>query len=263
MNFKDAAEVKFEESSRDDLVVFCDTLQVEYLPQNNAKSLRKKLLEALGVYHELIVGGEGLDSTTVLPQLPSVQQMDVDTLVALNLRSQGKWQGKRRRIVLHRALDYESIIFPQFFAWEGLHVYVPFGVVCDIPWTIWSILTQSNDGKKLYRRRKQDEEGRIHYEDEWLPTQRFMITDYGVTPDTEHLPEDIQHQMRMMWEATDGFDGYSENQFREICRLLRIAIPEEWKTQDMKMQIKRIIGLVAGSTLASPAARTKRKKAAA
>jgi hypothetical protein len=259
MNFKAAAEERFENNTREELAQFCDMLGVEYLPQNNEKTLRKKLLDALGQYHEVTHGGPKGESVTKLPDLPDKATLDAATLIGLNLHSQGGWQGKRRRISLHRALEYESTVFPHFFAWEGLHCYVPFGVTCDVPYPIWHVLQSANTGKKMQRNRKVDSEGRIYYEETWVPTQRFMVSDYGVTPGTEHLPEDVQDQVRKMWHLTDEFDGYSAAQFRQLCRMLKISVPADWRTPEMKHAIKRLLGLTTGAALAEPEGRTAKK----
>lgn len=254
MNFKSDAENKFKDCDRETLVQYCDMWGLEHKPNHGAAHLRKLLLEGLNQYHETVNLAPGEKAIETNP-MPEHKRLTPEEIVGLNLRSQGHWQGKRRRITLHRAMEYESTVFPHFFAWEGLHCYVPFGNPVDIPYAVYNILMEANTGKKLVRKRKVDEEGRIFYEETWVPVQRFMFTDHGVTPETEHLPEDIQDQMRMLWEATNGFDGYSASQFRQICRMLKIRVREDWKSPDMKGAVKRLLGLGVESELASPAAR--------
>ena len=255
MSFKKAAENQFTDSTRDELAGYCDILEIEYKPQHGVKKLRELLMDAMGMYHEIarVAPGENPVPVEPIPQHPKLSPAE---LIKLNLRSQGKWQGKRRKITLHRAMEYESTIFPHFFAWEGLHCYVPFGQPVDVPYSIYNVLLAANKGLKLNRKRKVDEDGRIFYEDQWLPTQRFMFTDFGVTPGTEHLPEDVQDQLRQMWHLTDGFDGYSIQQCRQLCRMLKISVREDWRASDMRGAMKRILGLTTTSELAAPEART-------
>lgn len=261
MNFREAAEERFENCERDELVQFCDILGVEYLPQNNAKHLRDKLLAALGEYHEIV--NPGSKDQQVFHEPPKeLPKLDAKVLSGLNLRSQGYWQGRRRRITLHRVMEYESTIFPHFFAWEGLHCYVPFGQQVDIPYSIWNVLQDANRGERIVRKRRVDDDGRVFFVESRVPVQRFMITDHGDTPGTEHLPTDVQDQVRMMWQVTNEFDGYSATQFRAICRLLKITVLEEWKASDMKMAIKRLVGLQEGSSLSEPEGRTPKRAVA-
>jgi len=258
MDLKTAAENDFEHCERDELVVFCDVLGVEYLPQNNAKALRKKLLEQLGRYTELLAGGTGDDKSA--PAFEG-EDLDVDELTSLNLKAQGKWQGRRRRIVLHRAADHVST-FPQFFAWADLHCYIPFGEECAIPFPIWNILDETTRGQRLIRKRRVDEDGRIYYEEVWVNSQRFMFSDLGDDPETAHLPRDMHEQFRWMHHKTDSYDGYSLQQFKDMCRMLKVPLTQDnvrtYKMADYKRRICSTIGLGAG--LAHPLARTPKKK---
>lgn len=258
MSFKTDAEKKFEDCSRDVLAKYCDLWELEYKPQHGAPALRKLLLAELKSYHEVVQPAPGEAAIQVQP-IPEHKQLSAAELIGLNLRSQGHWQGKRRKITLQRALEYESTVFPHFFGWEGLHCYVPFGVQADIPYTVWNILQEANSGKQLIRQRRVDADGRIYYQEKWVAQQRFMLVDHGVTPGTEHLPEDIRDQVRMMWHKTNSFDGYSATQLRQLCRMLRLTVRDDWKAPDMKAAMKRLIGLSELSELATPAARTAAK----
>lgn len=259
MDLKTAFEKQFVGLGREELLNFCDTLGVAYVPQNNDKSLRKKLLEIMGDYRELLITDEGV-APAGDAEVP--EQLDIDTLAQLNLRAQGQWQGRRRNIELHRAFDYESQA-PQFFGWGNLHVYVPFGGVNPLPYPIYNILSDTAKGERLVRRRNVDHDGRIFYREEWVPAQRFMFTDHGDDPTTAHLPTDLQHQTRMMWDMSGGFKDYSLLQFRDLCRRLRIPATDEWKGAEMKARIKAVIGLTHEGLYARPGQRTPEKTAAA
>jgi hypothetical protein len=260
MDLRNAAENLFADCERDELVGFCDQLGVEYLPQHNGKHLRVKLLEQLGVLTEVIAAHT--QEKTALAEAPDYDGGDLtmEQLAAINLRPQGKWQGRRRMIVLHREADHTTA-FPQFFAWEDLHCYIPWGVEAPIPFPIWNILFSTTQGKRLIRKRRVDEDGRIFYEEHWVNSQRFMFTDLGDDPVTAHLPRDIQEQFRWMWHKTEGFDGYSLRQFQDIARRLKIHVPRDqtWQLHDYKNKIAGLLG-ANKDDLSVPLARAAKKQ---
>jgi len=260
MDLKTAAETQFAECERPELSEFCDILGVAYLPQNNAKTLRKKLMEQLGVLTEVIAAN--VQEKTELAKAPDFDggELTMDVLAAINMRPQGTWQGRRRVIVLHREASHTTT-FPQFFAWEDLHCYIPWGVEAPIPFPIWNILFSTTQGNRLIRKRRVDEDGRIFYEEHWVNDQRFMFTDLGDDPATAHLPRDIQEQFRWMWFKTDGFDGYSLRQFADIARRLKIPKPidQTWQLHDYKNKIAGLLGVLKDD-LSNPLARAANKK---
>jgi hypothetical protein len=256
MDLKTAAESSFENCSREEMIEFCDQLGVKYHPQNSAKNLRKLLLSQLGTYTEVEAEPEpeeqALDSSG----------LEMAELANLNLRAQGSWQGRRRLITLHRAMEHEST-FPQFFGWGGLHCYVPFGGGPHaVPYPIWNILLASQEGKRMERKRQTDSDGRIFFVETWLSSHRFMFSDHGDDPETAHLPCDLLEQTRWMWQKSHGFDQYSVAQIKTICNRLRINVPEDWKKDDMKTAIRSLIGLSTTDSLGAPAAGIPRRSAA-
>lgn len=231
MDLKQAAEGGFEGADIDALRAYCDRLGIEYAKSNNAAALRKKLTVALSKYNEQSVGDGEEDAEIALDK----QHREAVSLTQLNLRGQGHWGGRRRIIQLHRAMDHEST-FPQFFAWRQLHCYIPFGVVAPLPYPIFNIL-KDTAGSRLIRRRRTDEEGRIFYVEEWVPTQRFMYTDLGDDPDTANLPVDVRDMVRRLYSLTDEFKGFSARQFRELCTRLTVEVKPTWEDVDMRAAI--------------------------
>lgn len=231
MDLMKAAESGFDGADIDALRAYCDRMGIKYAMNNTADTLRKKLKKALGEYNEVVeeTGDENTESSI------DPKHAEAMGLTNLNLRSQGKWDGKRRKIVLHRAMDHEST-FPQFFAWGRLHCYIPFGIEADIPYPIFNIL-KDTAGSRLIRRRKTDEDGRIFFQEEWVPTQRFMYTDMGDDPDTMHLPDSMRDMVRRLFKVTDEFAGFSERQYRELCTRLLIDIKRTWEAVDMRAAI--------------------------
>ncbi len=235
MNLRLAAESKFEGCKRDELVVYCQVLGVEVKEGHNVAHLRKKLLDTLGQYNELNLG-DPADAQAAGPKLTDMNLAD------LNLSPTGKWQGRRRVVTLHRAAAYDSA-FPLFLAWEGLHVYLPYGIKASIPWPIWKILDTTSEAKKLVRKRHTDDEGRISYREEWVPDQPYMYTDHGDDPDTALLPCTVMEAVRTMYEASDGLKTYNERQIREICRRLRIGAKREWDRATMLADIQIVLSI--------------------
>lgn len=263
MDLRTAAEKRFVGVERGTLTGFCDVLGVPYEGTTSVKVLRQSLLDALGVYHEL-AGGKPATNASVEIETPEYggDDVTVEDLFRLNLRPQGMWQGRRRIIMLHRAADHVTT-YPQFVAWKELHCYVPYGVESSLPYPIYLILENTKAGRRLVRKRKVDEDGRIYYEEQWVPHQRFMYTDLGDDPATAHLPRDIREQYLWLYHKTNQFDGYSLRQIKDMARKLQIYIrgeeAKEWQKSDYLARIKSVIGV--GQPLSAPAERTAKKVA--
>lgn len=235
MDLMKAAENEFEGADLDALREYCERMGIEYHPNNNADTLRKRLTAALGEYRE--VSGEDTDGLGV-----SSQQQKIKALVGINLRSTGKWEGRRRMIQLHRSMSNENTSRPQFFAWGRLHVYVPFGVACSIPYPIWNILKDTS-GKKMERKRRVDDDGRIRFEEVWVNNERFMYSDMGDDPATAHLPVSELDRISRLHDLTNGFKGYGTRQFRAMCLALHITPQADWEPQDFRNAVLRRCGL--------------------
>lgn len=235
MDLNEAAKNDFDGADLDALRTYCDRLDIEYHPNMNALTLRKKLTEALGEYRETHGDEpEGLDVSS--------KRARIQELVSFNLKATGAWEGKRRMIRLHRSMSHENTTRPQFFAWGRLHVYVPFGQDVAIPYPIFEIL-KNTTGSKLQRKRRVDDDGRIRFDDEWVPTERFMYSDLGDDPNTINRPENENQRIRMLHDLTNGFEGYGERQFRAMCAALHIRPQEDWGVADFKGAVLQRVGL--------------------
>lgn len=235
-----AAETEFAGADLEALRGYCKRVGLEFSKNHNAATLRKMLNKAMAEgsdFYGETVAGEAEDISEEERHLVALD------LVGLNLKAQAGWQGRRRVIHLHRSMSHESTR-PQFFAWGRLHCYVPMGVECSIPYPIFNIL-KLTAGERMVQRRKVDEEGRIRYDEEWVPTQRFMFSDLGDDPDTVGLPRNMLEMIQQLHGLTDGFEGYSKRQFQEICRRLFIKVEEDWEATDMKAAIEAKCGFTA------------------
>ena len=249
MDFNKAAENDFRDAELEELRAYCDHIKLEYHPNMNADTLRKKLTAAMGEYREL--SGDEPGQPLVVPS----QQAEIRALVGLNLKPTGRWEGRRRRITLHRSLSHDNTSRPQFFAWGRLHVYVPFGVECSVPYPIFNILKDTT-GQKLERKRTVDDEGRIFYRDVWIPSQRFMYADHGDDPDTVRLPESEIDRIARLHRLTDGFAGFSERQYRAICTTLRLTVPVTSGIPGMRGAIEARCGIASSPVDLSTPERT-------
>jgi len=227
MDLLKAAANEFDGADLDALREYCERLEIEYHPNMNASTLRNKLTAALGEYQELSgkEPGKPLD-------VPSRKE-EIQKLVGYNLKATGSWEGKRRVIQLHRSLSHDNTTRPQFFAWGRLHCYVPFGIQVEIPYPIWNVLLDTA-GLRLERKRKVDDEGRIYYKDHWIPSQRFMYSDLGDDPATADRPTGERERISRLYDLTDGFENFSERQFRAICLSVHVSPRETWSVADMK-----------------------------
>ena len=236
----DAAETAFQGADLESLRDYCTRINLEFSKNHNAATLRKMLIAATaeGSSHYGETVAEDDESVAEANRLEAVG------LTKLNLRSQGGWQGRRRVINLHRCMDHESTR-PQFMAWGRLHCYVPMGVECAIPYPIFEIL-KLTAGKRLVRKRKVDDEGRIYYEDHWVPSMRFMFSDMGDDPNTADKPTDMLDMLGRLHDLTNEFKGYSEPQFREMCNLTAVRIKKQWTPEDIKNAVLERIGKRGG-----------------
>jgi len=230
MDLLKAAANEFDGVDLEALRSYCERLEIEFHPNMNASTLRTKLTAALGEYQELA----GKEKAKPL-DVPS-RKAEVKKLVGYNLKATGNWDGKRRVIQLHRSLSHDNTTRPQFFAWGRLHCYVPFGVVCEIPYPIWNVLLDTA-GNRLERKRKVDDEGRIYYKDNWVPSQRFMYSDMGDDPKTADRPESERQRIARLYDLTEGFLNFSERQFRAMCLAVHVSPRETWTVADMKAAI--------------------------
>lgn len=239
-DIKTAVENAFEGADLEALRGYCDRLRIEYSKNHNATSLRKMLNAAMaeGSAHY----SEALNSDVDIMSAEEKQDRARE-LVGLHLTAQAGWQGKRRLIILHRAMQHESTR-PQFFAWGRLHCYVPMGTEVAIPYPIFNIL-KNTAGTRLVRKRRVDDEGRVYFQDQWVPTQRFMYSDLGDDPETANRPESMIDMVRELHGLTNGFDGYSLRQLREICRRLFLSEEEGWERIDFLAAIKAKCGLAS------------------
>lgn len=237
-DLKKAAEHEFAGADLESLREYCDEMGVEYHPNMNADTLRKRLNQALGEYRE-----DAGDDNQPLNIDVSDRQARIKELVSYNLRSTGRWEGKRRVITLTRSMSHDNTTRPQFFAWGRLHCYIPFGERVAIPYPIYQILLDTR-GKQLHRKRRVDDEGRVFFEEEWRPTERFMYSDFGDDPETINRPEDERDRLRMLYNLTDGFNGFSTRQFRAMALALHIRPEKDWDAADFKGAVLSRIGMV-------------------
>ena len=227
MDLLTAAANEFDGADLDALRDYCTRLEIEFHPNMNASTLRGKLTAALGEYQEM----SGKEPNVPL-DVPS-RNAEIKKLVGYNLRATGNWDGRRRVIQLHRSLSHDNTTRPQFFAWGRLHCYVPFGIQVEIPYPIWNVLVDTS-GQKLERKRKVDDEGRIYYKDNWIPTQRFMYSDLGDDPKTADRPTGERERIARLYDLTNGFENFSERQFRAMCLSVHVSPKKEWSPADMK-----------------------------
>ncbi len=236
-SINEAAETEFGGLDLSALRSYADSIGLEYSKNHNANALRKKLVEATaegsGFYGEVV--HEDDETRAEADRLKAIG------LARLNLRAQAGWQGRRRVMTLHRSMDHESTR-PQFMAWGRLHCYVPMGVECAVPYPIWNILKLTT-GKRMVRKRKVDDEGRIYFVTTWVPSQRFMFSDGGDDPATADKPRDMLDMLAQLYELTNSFKNYSPAQFREMAHLVAVRIREEWGPSDIEAAVLERIGV--------------------
>jgi len=233
----EAAQTGFDGADLTALRGYCERLGLKFSKSHNGATLRKMLIDAMSEDSDHY--GEVVEETP--EDIADAKRLKAMGLARLNLRAQAGWQGRRRMVILHRSMDHESTR-PQFMAWGRLHCYVPMGVECAIPYPIWNIL-QLTAGKRMVRKRKTDDEGRIYFETSWVPSMRFMFSDLGDDPKTADKPKDMLDMLAQLCELTDEFKGYSEAQFREMCHLTAVRIKPDWGPEQIKLAVMERIGV--------------------
>lgn len=205
----DWSRASFVGLDRDQLKQAAELLGVEFAPQTNNDTLRKKLCEAIGTVDNT------LDAPTVSlirQEVPATPRLSLQTTPP-NLGPSGRWGGRYRRVRLVRTDYYKNFnAFP--ISWEGALKYFHFDAEIDMAWPYFEALRNmrettitkvlSADGRSAETRE--------------VTNQVLPFSDLGDTPGTEGLPTSMVEYVQRVAKSNDFF---SKTERRDLVRVMR------------------------------------------
>lgn len=234
----DWSRIGFEGLERDQLKQAAEQLGVQFAPQTNNDTLRKKLQEAIGWTDGTLPAAEVAD---IRASAPSSAGLSL-TSTPPNLGPSGRWGGRYRRIRLTRTDFYKNFAaFP--VSWEGQIKYFHFDTDVDMPWPYYEALrnmvetsitkTLSPDGRSATTRE--------------TSRQAVPFSDLGNTPGTEHLPTSMVEYVQAVAKSCGNFATAPR---RDLIRVLRWlhgpqanVMAKDLKDDEVRDQILIFIGV--------------------
>lgn len=127
-----------------------------------------------------------------------------------NLRPTGKWEGRMRRVTIHKT-DENTQSGAKRIGWEGILWTIAFDTPVDMPWPYWQSLINTDfidDRSDNVTKWVRDETGKLSCERTSRAIKTVRYTDHGDVPGTEHLPEDYVSYFRSEALRTNCFNGF-------------------------------------------------------
>lgn len=184
ISLEDAAANRFETSVRSELVDYCTELGLDLdgidTDSCDPRVLHNMLFGALGLAHrhsEARADGAGARRQFT----PSQSKVNPP----VNLTPNGKWGGRRRRVLVPRPENTEAKA--ESWEWNGKAAYwLPYGEVVAVPWPIYC---QMRDTKKRRPIQKKTPlpSGSVEITTAW-EFDPFVFNDQGDDPVTKDLP---------------------------------------------------------------------------
>lgn len=129
-----AKENRFEHSTREELAAYLTDIGEEVAARAKAETLRKLLLDKLGIADVYTQALEGR------PAAAPVRKAGEQVVPAYNLTAQGKWGGRRHRIKMPRP-DGTKNARAEGFSFNGKATYwIPYDEVVSVPEPILNLL---------------------------------------------------------------------------------------------------------------------------
>lgn len=206
MKLLEWARTGFQDLEREDLKTAADMLGVDFAPQTNNDTLRKKLCDAIGMVEGTMSSQEVASVKRELPP-PSLHANPP------NLGPSGRWGGRYRRVRLVKTDYYKNFIaFP--VSWEGQIKYFHFDTEVDMPWPYFialSNMVETHIHKRLSAdgRRVESSETKHH---------AVPFSDLGDVPGTERLPRSMVEYVR---SVADAHKHFAEADRRTLVRVMR------------------------------------------
>ena len=128
-----------------------------------------------------------------------------------NLGSVGKWQGRMRRVTIHK-MDQMSGSEALQVGWDGVIWTIAYEQTVDMPWPYWESLRNTDfidDRSEKVTEWVRDDEKRLFAvrTPRRIPTVSY--TDHGDVPGTEAFPRDYTEYFRNIALKSQCFGGYN------------------------------------------------------
>lgn len=246
-----AASDGFENSSREELEAYAEILGVKFHPNCGDDTLRNRLLENLGQAPREIPN-EPDDEEAATRKEENAEMADVRShaeplslkeLFALNLTPDGKWQGRRRRIMIQRPVESPKARAPHACQWGRSMITIPLNKAVSVPYPFYHILKNANY-KELEQKTRIDEDGVPHRVNIYHRANRFSLSDMDDDERTSHLPVSQNDQFRRIVEATDMLrdQRVTDRMLLMIARRLRLRLPRQAGRDEIRDTIMRKLG---------------------
>ena len=200
-------EEKFQGRTKDEMLAAGALINVGLVRQMSEATMRTKLCEAVG---------EMPPNEPVVPVAP-VAKIAGRFDPKPQLLPGGRWGGKRWSVSV-QSPDINSASPQNYFqiAWEGQTFLYGYGIKLSLPHPHYVILKGCTVTEVRQKNRK-NENGDTESVDNYdVPRSRYNITEYGVVPGTEDLPESLQQYWQLQAAKHDNFKGVNR---RELTRI--------------------------------------------
>lgn len=177
---EDAIASRFENSTREELLGYCEELGIgDVRPGTELRSIKDRILAQLG----MVERASG-DKTRTAPRFAS------KILPEINLTPQGRWGGRRRRVRIPRPATATKSERAIPIGWNGKATYwIPFDEPVALPWPIYQILMQTR-AKRPVQRETDGPNGVKEITTAW-EFDEFLLQDMGDDPATADLPSSL------------------------------------------------------------------------
>lgn len=139
-----------------------------------------------------------------------------------NLAPNGRWEGKRARIV--RTRTGHNDMAGAIFRWNGWPTIIPIEVACDVAWPIYEAIRECRGTRASVRQVEHPTDpGKVNNVVETTKYDKYPYQFLGVTPGTEHLPESALEYV--LDQYAEDFPGYSLRMWRQLCALFELSDP--------------------------------------
>lgn len=216
---EDALTSGFENSTREELVNYCELMGIDNFDANGPiQSIKDTLNAALGFG----------PSTGPMRREAGKPPPQSSVICPYQLTPHGKWGGRRRRIELPRP-DGNTVARAEAFGWNGkAPYYLPYDEPVSVPYPIYMILVDTRK-PRMKQVRTQAGDGSTEITTGWDHVTR-AFKDYGDDKITEHLPCSLTE-----WYQDKGqkfFVDLGQRDLRTVATRLDVATQDaERKTR--------------------------------
>lgn len=212
ITLEDAINQRFEQSTRDELLTYCEELGItDVRPNAELSDIKSRIYGALGIAdRQSAPSGQGVGrvfKSNVLPEM--------------NLTPSGKWGGRRRRIVVPRPASATKSERAMPIGWNGKATYwLPYNEPVAVPYPIYNILKQLTIRRPIQK--TVDGPGETKEITTAWEFDPFPMTDFGDDPSTAHLPCSLTEWYQE--KGPDFFKKLSERDLTLICTRLDVQV---------------------------------------